>query len=374
MSKDSFSNGEFKHPSDGWYMIEPKGEHPNAAAGVIQVIDDEATTAIVNRFNAEATASTLRHGREMLIDHEHFKDQGDQETRAYGWLTQLQNRADGIYGKVRWTGTGKAAVDGGDYRFFSTEYSPKDLKVLNDGKVKRVRPLRLDGLTLTNMHNNRGQRAITNRESLEKGSGKASPELLNDVAAEQARHDQIKEPIVKWFQAVKQVKDSAGTFNDAWNLAKVHYPAEYAAAHSFLSEPVTDDEQWDAKAAVNQVAQVANRIATMTGKNAIFGFNFVRDNLPALFNRMTPKSTRILNREKQAASPNNPKELQKVAAKIINRMIAEGVAGSGHPHSVVFSRVMAAEPIIGQFAAGQISHGTVLTEHPEIWERLSSEA
>jgi hypothetical protein len=385
MSKDSFSNGEFKHPSDGWYMVETKGEHPNAAGGVVQVIDDEAATAIVNRFNTEAAAGTLRHGHEMLIDHEHFKEQTDQETRAYGWLTQLQNRADGIYGKVRWTGTGKAAVDGGDYRFFSTEYLTKDLKVLNDGKVKRVRPLRLDGLTLTNMHNNRGQRAITNRAGGEGSAGKASPAVLNDVAAEQARHDQIKEPIVKWFQAVKQVKDSALThlgyseagkitFQHAWELAKVHYPAEYAAAHGLLSEPVTDDEQWDAKAAGNQVAQVANRVAEMAGKNAIFGFDFVRDNLPALFNRMTPKFQRILNREQASANPKTPKELQKVAAKIINRMIAEGVAGSGHPHSVVFSRVISMEPIIGQFAAAQITAGAVLTEYPEIWERLLNEA
>lgn len=156
-------NREFKHPADGWYQIEAKGTHPNHAAGVVQVIDDTATEAIVNRFNAAAQAGSLRHGHEMLIDHEHFSDQLDQETRAYGWLTELQNRADGIYGRIRWTTTGQAAVDGGDYRFFSTEYDASALKVLNDGKEKRVRPLALAGLTLTNMNNNRGQKPITNR-------------------------------------------------------------------------------------------------------------------------------------------------------------------------------------------------------------------
>jgi uncharacterized Zn finger protein (UPF0148 family) len=81
-------------------------------------------------------------------------------------LQELQNRSDGIYGRIRWTATGKVAVDGGDYRFFSTEYDPNDLKVLNSGggkQVRRVRPLRLDGLTLTNMNNNKGQKPITNR-------------------------------------------------------------------------------------------------------------------------------------------------------------------------------------------------------------------
>jgi len=159
-------NKDFQHPADGWYQIEATGNHPNRAAGVVQVIDTDATLAIVNRFNAEAAAGKLRHGNEMLIDHEHFSDQPDQETRAYGWLQELQNREDGIYGRVRWTTTGKAAVDGGDYRFFSTEYEPADLQVLNPDKPRRVRPLALAGLTLTNMNNNRGQKPITNRAAI----------------------------------------------------------------------------------------------------------------------------------------------------------------------------------------------------------------
>lgn len=159
-------NRDFTHPADGWYQIEAKGNHMNRAAGVVQVIDDEASQTIVNRFNADAKAGKLRHGSDMLIDHEHFSDQPDKESVAYGWLQELQNRDDGIYGRIKWTATGKPAVDGGDYRFFSTEYSPDDLKILNDGKSpRRVRPLRLDGLTLTNMNNNRGQKPITNRNA-----------------------------------------------------------------------------------------------------------------------------------------------------------------------------------------------------------------
>jgi len=160
-------NRDFFHPADGWYQIESKGEHPNRAAGVIQIIDDEACTSIANRFNEEATAGKLRHGNEMLIDHEHFSDQPDKETRAYGWLRELQSREDGIYGRIRWSKTGKEAVDGGDYRFFSTEYEPGDcMQCPTNGEsgARRMRPLRLAGLTLTNMNNNRGQKPITNRD------------------------------------------------------------------------------------------------------------------------------------------------------------------------------------------------------------------
>jgi phage I-like protein len=166
----SILNREFQHPADGWYQIEAKGNHTNREAEVVQVIDDQACETIVNRFNAAAAAGELRHGSEMLIDHEHFASEKDQESRAYGWLQELQNRADGIYGRIRWTTTGKAAVDGGDYRFFSTEYDPKDLQVVKNRAAKTgltaVRPLRLDGLSLTNMNNNRGQKPITNRAVL----------------------------------------------------------------------------------------------------------------------------------------------------------------------------------------------------------------
>jgi hypothetical protein len=164
-------NREFQHPTDGWYQIEALGDHPNSAAGLVQVIDSEAAQAITQRFNAAAAAGQLRHGQEMLIDHEHFSELPDQETRAYGWLQELQPREDGIYGRIRWTSTGRLAVDGGDYRFFSTEYDPADLVAvdvsprLTDSKAPQVvRPLRLAGLTLTNMNNNRGQKPITNRD------------------------------------------------------------------------------------------------------------------------------------------------------------------------------------------------------------------
>jgi phage I-like protein len=161
----SILNRDFTHPTDGWYMIEPKGEHPKPSRGIIQVIDDPAAESIVNRFNDDADAGALSHGSEMLIDHEHFKHDLEKETIAYGWLNRLQNRADGIYGRIRWTTTGQKAVDGGDYRFFSSEYDPADLKILNTaGKLKRVRPTRLDGLTLTNSPSNKGGRPITNRE------------------------------------------------------------------------------------------------------------------------------------------------------------------------------------------------------------------
>ena len=203
-------NREFQHPTDGWYQIEPKGNHPNRASKVVQVIDDEAIQTIVNRFNADADAGELSHGHEMLIDHEHFKHDSDKETIAYGWLGKLQNRDDGIYGQIRWTNTGKTAVDGGDYRFFSTEYDPADLKVLNQGNMRRARPLKLDGLTLTNDPNNKGGKPITNRDDKKfadssesaANQNKNTKKIMNKIAtklglAAKASEDAILEVVTK---------------------------------------------------------------------------------------------------------------------------------------------------------------------------------
>lgn len=248
-------NREFQHPADAWYQIEAKGRHPNRAAGVVQVIDDEAAQSIVNRFNADAQAGTLRHGSEMLIDHEHFSDQPDKETRAYGWLTKLENRADGIYGQVRWTKTGKEAVDGGDYRFFSTEYSPADLKELStlnsQHSTRQVRPKRLDGLTLTNMNNNRGQKPITNREPHSPG---ALPEAqttpnhtpMKQLAAELGLAPEAAEEAV--LAEVRKLKNRADTVagitteRDALKAANAALEAEQVdgllAQHKVTDEKV----------------------------------------------------------------------------------------------------------------------------------------
>jgi hypothetical protein len=161
-------NRDFQHPADAWYQIEVPGEHLNRESGVLQIVDDTAVASIVNRFNQEADAYAAKFGSPfpgMLIDHEHFKHQADKETVAYGWLMRLQNRQGVPFGQIRWTNTGRPAIDGGDYRFFSSEYDPRDLQILNrDAKPLRVRPLRLDGLTLTNDPNNKGGAPITNRD------------------------------------------------------------------------------------------------------------------------------------------------------------------------------------------------------------------
>jgi len=150
----SIWNRGFILPAGDWYQIEVSGEHENRGADVVQVIDNRAVNAMVENFSPGESG--------LLIDAEHFSHDPDKATTAYGWLMAVENRNGELYGKIRWTGTGRPAVEGGDLRFFSTEYCESGCEQLDEN---RVRPMRLDGLTLTNRPNNRGGKPISNRES-----------------------------------------------------------------------------------------------------------------------------------------------------------------------------------------------------------------
>jgi phage I-like protein len=283
-------NREFKHPDDGWYEIEAKGNHPNRAAGVVQVIDDEAAQTIVNRFNEDAASGALRQGHEMLIDHEHFSGQDDQESRAYGWLQELQNRADGIYGRIRWTATGKLAVDGGDYRFFSTEYNPQDLKVLNKGvtipaseefpaiKARAVKPLRLAGLTLTNMNNNRGQQPITNRAAAGDGT------TFADAGASAANQQQPNK------KSMPKIATQLGLAAEASEDAIAEAVTKILNRVTTLEPLATEN------------ATLKNRIAALEGEqvDSLLELHGVKDE--KIINRLKPMLTPLKNREDRVAA------------------------------------------------------------------------
>jgi hypothetical protein len=394
--RSTILNREFEHPADGWYQIETPGEHLNAKAGLVQVIDGQAVSSIVNRFNQEAAdyeARTSQPYPGMVVDIEHFKHDPDKESRAYGWLMQLENR-DGVpFGKIQWTATGKPAVDGGDYRFFSTEYDPADLKVLNPGKSPaRVRPLRLDGLTLTNDPNNKGGTPITNREPWEGyHASKADFEAAREenqrhceankaaaTAAElQAQQDSEGEAVElalpdleKWFRAVHSVMDSSKktgctmmTLNDAFTYARSKWPDLYAAA---FGNPVADSNDAPAEAG-KEVTALANRIAQLAGKNFDFGFNFVRAELPHVFNRMTPVHERVENR----ATPSGLNLTVPAASKVFNRLSRAEAALKGLPDSVAWQNMAREHPGLFGLVNGTKTPYEAVRDEPGIAALLS---
>ena len=144
-------------PADDWYQIAPVGEYAHTGAGIVQVLDGVAITSMANRATTPAN---------IRIDYDHFSYDPNQSSEAAGWITELQARADGLYGKVRWTPDGRSAVANGNYRFISPVWLQSDMEpVAMDGSAvsPRQRPLRLDSAGLTNNPNLRGMTPLSNR-------------------------------------------------------------------------------------------------------------------------------------------------------------------------------------------------------------------
>lgn len=359
-------NREFQHPADGWYQIETPGEHLNEKSGVVQVIDDVSVSSIVNRFNQEADDYQRKNGNPfpgMLIDHEHFKHQADKETRAYGWLMRMENRGGVPFGKINWTATGKPAIDGGDYRFFSSEYDQKDLHVLNrEAKPPRVRPMRLDGLSLTNDPNNKGGAAITNRAGGGAGAGVSAPDDLFPTPA-----------LDKWFQAVKAIEESAGINANVafdwwtyWSMAKQQFPDLYAAAFGSVNDSSNDGDDVAA-----QLVGVANRVARAARKDLRFGMNFIQTHFPAIYNRALSPSNPILNRIRQEGGVSSPRIIQARAANLFSEFVYAEKSSSNLPDSMVWARIQNRHPALAKLANGTLTKDQAFAQEPELQKLLS---
>lgn len=153
------ASGNFNHPHDGWYHVIPKGRFPYRDTGIVQVLDDAAHSAIVNRFASDAKKENFAG---LLIDQEHFSYDENKSSAALGWLTELQNRDSGTWAKIKWTPEGKKAVEDGTYRFISPVWLPTEVQKLAN---KEIRPQRLDTAGLTNTPNLKGMVPLSNRDA-----------------------------------------------------------------------------------------------------------------------------------------------------------------------------------------------------------------
>src|SRR6266571_3068248 len=158
------ADGKFALPADGWFQLAPKGEYPHSDSGQLQVLDEPAINAMVQRFEAESRAP---NSAGLLIDYDHFSYDTDKPSEAAGWITALQNRGEtptpaaaGLWARVKWTPAGEAAIKNGNYRFISPVWLPDQVEKLANHKV---RPLRLDTAGLTNSPNLKGMVPLSNR-------------------------------------------------------------------------------------------------------------------------------------------------------------------------------------------------------------------
>jgi len=146
-------------PAGEWIHVVPFGRYPHPDTGIVQVIDERAARSMVNRFNEEAQEPNFPG---LLLDQDHFSADPNKSSEAYGWITELELRDDGIWGRVRWTDVGEAAAGSGRYRLVSPTWMPQDMETLSKNEK---RPLRLHSVALTNAPNMRGMVPVSNRNT-----------------------------------------------------------------------------------------------------------------------------------------------------------------------------------------------------------------
>jgi hypothetical protein len=147
----------FTLPEDGWYQLAPEGEFPHKATGLVQVLDPDACRAIAADF---AKASAMSNFGGVLVDYDHFSLDRDKTSEAAGWILNVEHRPGlGLWGKIRWTDTGEAAIRGGRYRYISPVWRQDECDALDGGKV---RPRRLTNAAVTNSPNLFGMIPLSN--------------------------------------------------------------------------------------------------------------------------------------------------------------------------------------------------------------------
>lgn len=185
------ADGDFLLPPDNWIQLVPLGEFEHAGSGLTQVLD---------RVAVETMAKQFVNGGERLIDFDHESLNKNKRTTAAGWLQNVQARADGLWGRIRWSKAGGDAVRGGDYKYISPVFLPSECESLGNS---RVRPLRLDSAGLTNRPN-LTVAAFANR----------ADEPVSPIGASTSWND-----LVRKTQVERKIR-----FEAAWDLNKMTNP------------------------------------------------------------------------------------------------------------------------------------------------------
>lgn len=159
------SDARFALPADGWFQIARPGTMRKAldlpdgkSVEITQQVDPADFDQIVARFRELSSAANFAG---LLVDFDHFSCDDDKSTRAGAWIEAVERRGDELWAQLRLSASGRAALEGGDYRHFSPVlgFTPKRYQ---PGEV--AHPQALLGGAFTNQPTFRGMVPLSNRQ------------------------------------------------------------------------------------------------------------------------------------------------------------------------------------------------------------------
>ena len=131
---------------DGWIHIVPKGELPNAEAGIVQVLDDASMDFILAGIAKDKNRLGDRWPG-VYAGREHFIYDDTKDSAALAWFKDFKKDGDGLWAKDDGlTPAGSAAVTNREYKFTSFVSDPKQLQKI-EGKRYRVTGIETIGFT-----------------------------------------------------------------------------------------------------------------------------------------------------------------------------------------------------------------------------------
>ncbi len=122
-----------------WIELIPAGPVVRGRDGRVWRFDQEDASAVLSAFNSV--------GALLPIDWEHATDvRGSKglDAPAAGWITKLEIRDGGLWGRVEWTPRARAQIESREYRYVSPVFTYRK----SDGAI-----LRLESAGLTNVPN-----------------------------------------------------------------------------------------------------------------------------------------------------------------------------------------------------------------------------
>jgi hypothetical protein len=119
-----------------------------------QKVDPESASAMVNNFNSFLSRLGRRFaGVPFYVGHPDVPEWQNyySDKRAYGWVTELIAKEDGLYGKVKWSKAGQEILENAHFKFLSPFWEAAKISEENGRGV--YRPSRLISVGLTNEPN-----------------------------------------------------------------------------------------------------------------------------------------------------------------------------------------------------------------------------
>jgi phage I-like protein len=228
---------DFQVSQDNWVQIAPYGDFPHPGPkdktgkplipkGCLQRFDSGAANAIVKEFKSPMSrvGRALLGERPWYIGHPDVDPIKYQDHKSYGWIKDLENRADdpnpGLYARVDWAPDGEKLKADKSFKFFSPYWDVVQTADKSADGRSIVIPKRLNSVGFTNQPN-LPVMPLANEEQIEiLGTSDPAEMLVHHYASLGVIQDSERDEWLGYFNEDFQTA--------AWALANVDMALENA--------------------------------------------------------------------------------------------------------------------------------------------------